>query len=209
MPKLRGWKDTGIIDIWTLTLWSGWEVINEDETKEPDNSLSLSNLESSPGNSGHKGHGSSGEWSERKSVCLYSYIFLCLYVFFFFFYPNVVQHDELREIFNDISSSSEDEDEEGERHEDEDLNIMDTEDDMVRQLHEKMNETDGSRDENDRNSQIGRMAVHLLSDQLLCIIRTAAQAQFKATIQYRRQADRQTNKSRPRLAFEWWASCCI
>uniref|UniRef100_A0A672N8T2 Transcription initiation factor TFIID subunit 7-like n=1 Tax=Sinocyclocheilus grahami TaxID=75366 RepID=A0A672N8T2_SINGR len=101
-----------------------WEVIAEDETKEPDNSFSLSNLESSPGTSGYKGHGSS------------------------------VQHDELREIFNDISSSSEDEDEEGERHEDEDLNIMDTEDDMVRQLHEKLNETDGGRDENDCNSQI-------------------------------------------------------
>ncbi len=42
-------------------MWSGWEVIAEDETKEPDNSLSLSNLESSPGTSGHKGHGSSGE----------------------------------------------------------------------------------------------------------------------------------------------------
>uniref|UniRef100_A0A9J7ZVS4 TAF7 RNA polymerase II, TATA box binding protein (TBP)-associated factor n=1 Tax=Cyprinus carpio carpio TaxID=630221 RepID=A0A9J7ZVS4_CYPCA len=123
-----------------------WEVIAEDETKEPDNSFSLSNLESSPGTSGHKGHGSS------------------------------VQHDELREIFNDISSSSEDEDEEGERHEDEDLNIMDTEDDMVRQLHEKLNETDGGRDENDRNSQIGRMVVHWLSDQLQCIVRTAAQA---------------------------------
>uniref|UniRef100_A0A671MS28 Transcription initiation factor TFIID subunit 7-like n=1 Tax=Sinocyclocheilus anshuiensis TaxID=1608454 RepID=A0A671MS28_9TELE len=101
-----------------------WEVIAEDEAKEPDNNLSLSNLESSPGTSGHKGHGSS------------------------------VQHDELREIFNDISSSSEDEDEEGDRHEDDDLNIMDTEDYMVRQLHEKLNETDGSRDENDRNSQI-------------------------------------------------------
>ncbi|TRY60119.1 hypothetical protein DNTS_006432 [Danionella cerebrum] len=96
-----------------------WEVIAEDESKEPDNSLSLSNLESSPGTSGHK-----------------------------------VQHDELREIFNDISSSSEDEDEEGERHEDEDLNIMDTEDDMVRQLHEKLNESDGGRDEGDTNSQI-------------------------------------------------------
>ncbi|TRY60117.1 hypothetical protein DNTS_006432 [Danionella cerebrum] len=99
--------------------FSGWEVIAEDESKEPDNSLSLSNLESSPGTSGHK-----------------------------------VQHDELREIFNDISSSSEDEDEEGERHEDEDLNIMDTEDDMVRQLHEKLNESDGGRDEGDTNSQI-------------------------------------------------------
>ncbi|XP_056625045.1 transcription initiation factor TFIID subunit 7 [Triplophysa dalaica] len=97
-----------------------WEIIAEDESKEPDNSLSLSNLESSPGTSGHKGHGSS------------------------------VQHDELREIFNDISSSSEDEDEEGERHEDEDLNIMDTEDDMVRQLHEKLSESDGGRDENNQ-----------------------------------------------------------
>lgn len=136
------------------------------------------------------------------NTSLSAFIAVSFSVLKFFFYSNVVQHDELREIFNDISSSSEDEDEEGERHEDEDLNIMDTEDDMVRQLHEKMNETDGSRDENDRNSQIGRMAVHLLSDQLLCIIRTAAQAQFKATFQYRRQADRQTNKSRPRLAFE-------
>lgn len=125
------------------------------------------------------------------------------------FSSNLVQHDELREIFNDISSSSEDEDEEGERHEDEDLNIMDTEDDMVRQLHEKLNETDGGRDENDRNSQIGKTAVHRLSDQLQCIFRTAAQVQLKQFSIADRQADRQTNNSRPRLTFEWWAWCGI
>lgn len=130
-------------------------------------------------------------------TAFYSYTFPCVK-----FSSNLVQHDELREIFNDISSSSEDEDEEGDRHEDEDLNIMDTEDDMVRQLHEKLNETDGSRDENDHNSQIGRMVVHGLSDQLQCIIRTAAQAQFKTAIQFHRQVDRQTNNSQPRLAFE-------
>ncbi|KAL6480108.1 hypothetical protein MHYP_G00111410 [Metynnis hypsauchen] len=101
-----------------------WEVIAEDETKEADNNLSLSNLDSSPGVSGHKSHGSSAP------------------------------RDELREIFNDISSSSEDEEDEGDRHEDEDLNIVDTEDDMVGQLNEKLNESDGGRDENDRNNQI-------------------------------------------------------
>lgn len=101
-----------------------WEVIAEDESKEADNNLSLSNLDSSPGTTGHKGHGSS------------------------------VPHDELREIFNDISSSSEDEEDEVDRHEDEDLNIVDTEDDMVGQLNEKLNESDGGRDENDRNNQI-------------------------------------------------------
>lgn len=69
--------------------------------------------------------------------------------------------DELREIFNDISSSSEDEDDDGDRHEDEDLNIMDTEDDMVGRLNEKLNESDGGRDENNRNNQIGMMVEHL------------------------------------------------
>ncbi|XP_006632976.1 transcription initiation factor TFIID subunit 7 [Lepisosteus oculatus] len=102
-----------------------WEVIAEDETKEADNHGSLANLDSSPGTSGHKlGHGSS------------------------------VQRDELREIFNDISSSSEEEEDEGDRHEDEDLNIMDTEEDLERQLREKLNESDGPRDESDANSQI-------------------------------------------------------
>ncbi|KAG5851838.1 hypothetical protein ANANG_G00056070 [Anguilla anguilla] len=102
-----------------------WEVIAEDETKEADNHGSLANLDSSPGTSGHKmGHGSSA------------------------------QRDELREIFNDISSSSEDEEDEGDRHEDEDLNIMDTEEDLERQLQEKLNESDGMRDESDGNSQI-------------------------------------------------------
>lgn len=68
--------------------------------------------------------------------------------------------DELREIFNDISSSSEDEEDDGDRHEDEDLNIMDTEDDMVGHLNEKLNESDVGRDENNRNNQIGMMLVH-------------------------------------------------
>lgn len=204
MPKLRGWKDKGIIDIWTLTLvrmggdcW-GWDQRTWQQLITVQPGVFTWNLRTQ--------RSRLFRWMIWTLVCLpYRYIFLCLT----WFYPNVVQHDELREIFNDISSSSEDEDEEGERHEDEDLNIMDTEDDMVRQLHEKLNETEGDRDENDRNSQIGRMAGHKLSDQLQCIVRTAAQAQFKTTIQYHRLADRQANKSRPRLAFEWWAFCGI
>uniref|UniRef100_A0A8C9TYZ4 TAF7 RNA polymerase II, TATA box binding protein (TBP)-associated factor n=3 Tax=Scleropages formosus TaxID=113540 RepID=A0A8C9TYZ4_SCLFO len=101
-----------------------WEVIAEDETKEPDSHGSLANLDSSPGTSGHKmSHGSS------------------------------VQRDELREMFNDISSS-EDDDDEGDRHEDDDLNIMDTEDDLERQLQDKLSESDGARDESDGNNQI-------------------------------------------------------
>ncbi|XP_031413823.1 transcription initiation factor TFIID subunit 7 [Clupea harengus] len=102
-----------------------WEVIAEDESKEAENNGSLPNLDSSPGTSGHKmGHGSAA------------------------------QHDELREIFNDISSSSEDEEDDGDRHEDEDLNIMDTEDDLERQLQDKLNESDTAQDQSDRNSQI-------------------------------------------------------
>ena len=65
------------------------------------------------------------------------------------------QQDELRKIFNDISSSSEEEEDEGERHEDEDLNIMDTEDDLVRQLQDKLDESDSAQHEADRNNQIG------------------------------------------------------
>ncbi|XP_062855960.1 transcription initiation factor TFIID subunit 7 [Trichomycterus rosablanca] len=78
----------------------------------------------SPGTSGHKGHGSSAP------------------------------RDELREIFNDISSSSDDEEDDGDRHEDEDLNIVDTEDDMVGRLHEKLNGSDGGRDESNSSNQI-------------------------------------------------------
>jgi len=100
-----------------------WEVINEDESKEADQHGSLANLDSSPGTSGHKmGHGSSA------------------------------QRDELREIFNDISSSSEEE--EDERQEDEDLNIMDTEDDLVRQLQDKLNESDPAEHQSHTNNQI-------------------------------------------------------
>lgn len=69
------------------------------------------------------------------------------------------QRDELREIFNDISSSSEDEEDEVDRHEDEDLNIMDTEEDLVRQLQDKLNESDSAQNESDRNSQIGEIII--------------------------------------------------
>ncbi|NXJ11835.1 TAF7 factor, partial [Odontophorus gujanensis] len=102
----------------------GWEVIAEDETKEVDNHGSLTSLDiSSPGISGHKQGHGSSE------------------------------HDELREIFNDISSSSEDEDER-DHHDDEDLNIMDTEEDLERQLQDKPNESDGQQQENEGSNQI-------------------------------------------------------
>ncbi|XP_032886831.1 transcription initiation factor TFIID subunit 7-like [Amblyraja radiata] len=80
-----------------------WEVIAEDETKEVENQGSLPNLDSSsPGSSGHKqGH------------------------------TSAVERDELREMFNDISSSSSSEDE-GERHEDDDLNVLDSEEETGR-----------------------------------------------------------------------------
>ncbi|XP_054647678.1 transcription initiation factor TFIID subunit 7 [Dunckerocampus dactyliophorus] len=97
-----------------------WEVIVEDDLKDADQHGSLGNLDSSPGTSGHKmGHGSS------------------------------TQRDELREIFNDISSSSEDEEDEVDRHEDEDLNIMDTEDDLAQ---DKLD--DPVQHESDRNNHI-------------------------------------------------------
>ncbi|XP_072190868.1 transcription initiation factor TFIID subunit 7-like isoform X1 [Excalfactoria chinensis] len=102
-----------------------WEVIAEDETKEVDNHGSLTSLDiSSPGMSGHKQGHGSSE------------------------------HDELREIFNDISSSSEDEDER-DHHDDEDLNIMDTEEDLERQLQDKPSESDGQQQENEGSNQIG------------------------------------------------------
>uniref|UniRef100_A0A8C2TEQ7 TATA-box binding protein associated factor 7 n=1 Tax=Coturnix japonica TaxID=93934 RepID=A0A8C2TEQ7_COTJA len=101
-----------------------WEVIAEDETKEVDNHGSLTSLDiSSPGMSGHKQGHGSSE------------------------------HDELREIFNDISSSSEDEDER-DHHDDEDLNIMDTEEDLERQLQDKPSESDGQQQENEGSNQI-------------------------------------------------------
>ncbi|NXT93866.1 TAF7 factor, partial [Anhinga rufa] len=101
-----------------------WEVIAEDETKEVDNHGSLTSLDiSSPGMSGHKQGHGSSE------------------------------HDELREIFNDISSSSEDEDER-DHHDDEDLNIMDTEEDLERQLQDKLNESDGQQQDNEGSNQI-------------------------------------------------------
>lgn len=83
------------------------------------------------------------------------YVTWTISAFFWFVSFSKVPHDELREIFNDISSSSEDEEDEGDRHDDEDLNIMDTEDDLVRQLQDKLNESDSAQNESDRNNQIG------------------------------------------------------
>ncbi|NWR84845.1 TAF7 factor, partial [Furnarius figulus] len=101
-----------------------WEVIAGDETKEVDNHGSLTSLDISY--SGMSGH-KQGHGSS--------------------------QHDELQAIFNDISSSSEDEDER-DHHDDEDLNIMDTEEDLERQLQDKLNESDGQQQENEGSNQI-------------------------------------------------------
>ncbi|XP_032083810.1 transcription initiation factor TFIID subunit 7-like isoform X3 [Thamnophis elegans] len=102
-----------------------WEVIAEDETKEAENHGLLTGLDiSSPGMTGHKqGHGSSAE------------------------------RDELREMFNEISSSSSDEDER-DHHDDEDLNVMDTEEDLERRLQGKLNESSSQQQENEGTSQI-------------------------------------------------------
>ncbi|ELW54097.1 transcription initiation factor TFIID subunit 7 [Tupaia chinensis] len=64
-----------------------------------------------------------------------------------------LEHDELREIFNDLSSSSEDEDE-TQHQDEEDINIIDTEEDLERQLREKLNESDEQHQENERNNQL-------------------------------------------------------
>ncbi|XP_021506933.1 transcription initiation factor TFIID subunit 7 [Meriones unguiculatus] len=56
-----------------------------------------------------------------------------------------LEHDELREIFNDLSSSSEDE---------EDVNIIDTEEDLERQLQDKLNESDEQPQENKGTNQL-------------------------------------------------------
>ncbi|XP_029463239.1 LOW QUALITY PROTEIN: transcription initiation factor TFIID subunit 7-like [Rhinatrema bivittatum] len=103
-----------------------WEIIAEDETKEAENHGSLTSLDaSSPGMSGHKQGRSSS-----------------------------VEHDELREIFNDISSSSEDDEDEGDHHDDEDLNILDTEEDVDRQLQDKLSDSDGLQQEKEGTNQI-------------------------------------------------------
>ncbi|XP_072361064.1 transcription initiation factor TFIID subunit 7 [Scyliorhinus torazame] len=103
-----------------------WEVIAEDETKEVENQGSLPNLDSSsPGSSGHKqGH------------------------------TSAVERDELREIFNDISSSSEEDEDEGDRHDDENLNIMDSEDDLARQLQQKLDESEGQMQPKQESNQM-------------------------------------------------------
>ncbi|XP_072499655.1 transcription initiation factor TFIID subunit 7-like [Notamacropus eugenii] len=100
-----------------------WEVIAEDETKEVDNPVSLAGLEISSPGMSHKQGHGSSE------------------------------HDELREIFNDISSSSEEEDERH-PHDDEDINIIDTEEDLERQLQDKLDESDEQRQENEETNQM-------------------------------------------------------
>ncbi|XP_059953773.1 transcription initiation factor TFIID subunit 7-like [Mesoplodon densirostris] len=64
-----------------------------------------------------------------------------------------LEHDELREIFNDLSSSSEDEDE-TQHQDEEDINIMDTEEDLERQLQDKLNESDEHQQENEGTNQL-------------------------------------------------------
>lgn len=64
------------------------------------------------------------------------------------------ERDELREMFNEISSSSSDEDER-DHHDDEDLNVMDTEEDLERRLQGKLNESSSQQQENEGSSQIG------------------------------------------------------
>ncbi|ELV12216.1 transcription initiation factor TFIID subunit 7 [Tupaia chinensis] len=63
-----------------------------------------------------------------------------------------LEHDELREIFNDLSSSSEEGDEA--QHPDEDINILDTEEDLERQLPDKLNISDELHQENEGNNQL-------------------------------------------------------
>ncbi|KAM6222711.1 transcription initiation factor TFIID subunit 7 [Rhynchocyon petersi] len=64
-----------------------------------------------------------------------------------------LEHDELREIFNDLSSSSEDEDE-TQHQDEEDINILDTEEDLERQLQDKLNESDEQHPENEGTNQL-------------------------------------------------------
>ncbi|XP_053129880.1 transcription initiation factor TFIID subunit 7-like isoform X2 [Hemicordylus capensis] len=101
-----------------------WEVIAEDETKEAENHGSLTGLDIS--SPGMSGH-KQGHGSE---------------------------HDELREIFDEISSSSSSDEDERDHHDNEDLNIMDTEEDLERRLQGKLGESDGQPPENEGASQI-------------------------------------------------------
>ncbi|KAK2116789.1 hypothetical protein P7K49_003675 [Saguinus oedipus] len=64
-----------------------------------------------------------------------------------------LEHDELREIFNDLSSSSEDEDE-TQHQDEEDINIIDTEEDLERQLQEKLNASDDQHQKNEGTNQL-------------------------------------------------------
>ncbi|XP_057576704.1 transcription initiation factor TFIID subunit 7-like [Hippopotamus amphibius kiboko] len=63
-----------------------------------------------------------------------------------------LEHDELREVFNDLSSSK---DEDETQHQDEeDRNIIDTEEDLERQLQDKLNESDEQHQENEGTNQL-------------------------------------------------------
>ncbi|XP_004643922.1 transcription initiation factor TFIID subunit 7 [Octodon degus] len=64
-----------------------------------------------------------------------------------------LEHDELREIFNDLSSSSEEEDE-AQHQDEEDINIIDTEEDLERQLQDKLSEAGAQHQENEGTSQL-------------------------------------------------------
>ncbi|KAL0615929.1 Transcription initiation factor TFIID subunit 7, partial [Plecturocebus cupreus] len=64
-----------------------------------------------------------------------------------------LEHDELREIFNDLSSSSEAEDE-TQHQDEEDINIIDTEEDLERWLQDKLNKSDEQHQKNEGTNQL-------------------------------------------------------
>uniref|UniRef100_A0A2K6F7Y8 Transcription initiation factor TFIID subunit 7 n=1 Tax=Propithecus coquereli TaxID=379532 RepID=A0A2K6F7Y8_PROCO len=64
-----------------------------------------------------------------------------------------LEHDELWKIFNDLSSSSEEEDE-TQHQDEEDINIIDTEEDLERQLQDKLNTSDEQHQENEGTHQL-------------------------------------------------------
>ncbi|XP_056676864.1 transcription initiation factor TFIID subunit 7-like [Monodelphis domestica] len=100
-----------------------WEIIVEDETKKADNPVCLAGLDIS--SPGMSGHKQGHGSSEH----------------------------ELREIFKDISSSSEEEDER-DSHDDEDINIIDTEEDLERQLQDKLDESSEQCQEDEQTNQM-------------------------------------------------------
>lgn len=65
-----------------------------------------------------------------------------------------LEHDELEEIFNDLSSSSSEDEDETQHQDEEDINIIDTEEDLERQLQDKLNESDEQHQENEGTNQL-------------------------------------------------------